>query len=227
MPFFVYVFQFPILSELYDWVMLTGWAAVLLILSVIAFFFVGTFFVRNAWWQYVVLLLMGGLGIWSLVVAYNSYQQWLSLNGRLPEHGVFVGLKVIRTQYLAAIQTCQFQFVLTTSVLIVLIGVAFWQLLRSFLKRPTLKHLVSNRRVRLWVSSIFIVIGLCCLIVGVLLITKLYLPLIYAPQINPFQFNEPTVLELIGLFIVSLGGPLILLLVSATGFADIRLPPGR
>lgn len=105
LPFYVYLFQFLILPELYDWSMLTGWSATLLILSVIAFFSL-RISARSAWWQYLALLFIGGLGLWSFMVAYNEYQQWLYLNSLLPLHGVFVAMKLIRTPYLAAIQTC-------------------------------------------------------------------------------------------------------------------------
>ncbi len=222
LPFYTYLFQFLILPELYIWSILSGWTAILLILSVIAFFFLRTRHAKKAWWQYIVLLLIGSLGVWSLIVAYNGYQQWLNFNAMLPEHGVFLGLKLIRTSYLAAIQRCQLQFALTASVLVLLIGVAGWRFLRVFAGKIDQARQASNGHIRLLTCFTLFVIGFYCLVLGVLLITKLYLPLIYAPQTLPFQFDEPTTLELIGLFTVSLGGPLTLLLLSVTGYMERR-----
>ncbi|HVB20502.1 MAG TPA: hypothetical protein VNG51_00970 [Ktedonobacteraceae bacterium] len=222
LPFYSYLFQFLTLPELYIWSILTGWTAILLILSAIAFFFLRIPHARNAWWRYLVLLLIGGIGLWSFMVAYNGYQQWLNFNAQLPLHGVFLGLKLIRTPYLAAIQTCQLQFALTAGVLVLLIGVAGWQFLCVFTKKTSQARQADNRHVHLLTSYTLFVTGLCCLTLGVLLITKLYLSLIYAPQMLPFPFDEPTTLELIGLYIVSLGGPLILLLLSVTSYVEER-----
>ena len=215
MSFLVFLFQPTILPELYDWIILTCWAAVLLLLAVLAFFLLGTSRTRRAWWQYLALLLLVGIGLWSLVVAYNSYQQWLHFNALLPMHGVYAALLDIRTSYLAVIQICQFQFALLTSILVLLLGVAGWQLLRACTKKAAHTRLEDNRHGHLWMSGALLLIGLCCLALGVFLITKLYYPLIYTPQ--ELQFEEPTTLELIGLFTVSLGGPLILLLLGVTG----------
>ena len=223
LPFYSYLFQFLTLPELYIWSILTGWTAILLILSVIAFFFLRTPHAKNVWWQYPALVLVGGLGLWSFMVAYNGYQQWLNFNILLPLHGVFLGLKLIRTPYLAAIQRCQLQFALTLGVLVLLIGAAGWQFLCVFTKKIGQARQMGNRSVHLLKCFILFVTGLFCLALGVLLITKLYLPLIYAPQMLPFQFDEPTTLELIGLYMVSLGGPLILLLLSVTSYVEQRL----
>jgi hypothetical protein len=223
LPFYSYLFQFLILPELYIWSILTGWTAMLLILSIIAFFFLRTRHAKKEWWHYIALLLIGGPGIWSFIVAYNGYQHWLNFNALLPLHGVFLGLKLIRTPYLAAIQTCQLQFVLTASVLVLLIGAASWQFLCVFTKKVDQARQASNCHTYLLTCFTLFVIGFCCLVLGVLLIMKLYLPLIYAQQSLPFQFDEPTTLELIGLFTVSLGGPLILLLLSVTSYVEARV----
>lgn len=135
----------PLLPELYDWIILTAWAAVLLLLAVLAFFLLGTSRERRAWWQYLALLLIGGLAIWSLAVAYNSYQQWLHFNALMPPHGVYAALKLIGNSYLTAIQVCQYQFALTASILILLLVVVGWQLLRAFTKKATHAQLWNNR----------------------------------------------------------------------------------
>ncbi len=156
-------------------------------------------------------------------MAYNSYQQWLKLNALLPMHGVLVGLKRVRTPYFAAIQTCQFQFALTAIILVVLLCVAIWQLQRAFAGKTLLRRGGSRLRLQLCIDSLFLVIALGCFATGIFLIMQLYLPLIYASQTIPFQFDEPTGLELVGLYTVSLGGPLILLLLSFAGYVEMRL----
>ena len=225
MSFLAFLFQ-PnlILPDLYDWIILAGWAAVLLLFAVLAFFFLGFSRARHIWWQYFALLLIGGLGVWSIVVAYNTYQQWLHFNAQLPLHGHGINLAVsrLRIPYLAAIQTCQIYFTLTASILVLLLGVAGWQLLRAYIKKAAHTRLEANRHEHLWLNGLLLLIGICCLAVGVFLITKLDAP-VYAPQ--DFQFEEPTMLELIGLFTVSLGGPLILLLLGITSMVRQSIVP--
>lgn len=212
-----------LLPELYDWIILTGWAAILLLLAVFAFFLMGISSARRAWLQYLVLLFIGGLGLWSLMVAYNSYQQWLHFNALMPPHGIYAAVKLIRIPYLTAIQVCQYQFALTASMLILLLVVVGWQLLHAFTKKATHAQLWNNRYGYLWISGLLLLIGLCCLACGVFLITKLSYPLIHIPQ--DFQFEEPTTLELIGLFVVTLGGPLILLLQGVIGIVRRSIVP--
>ena len=146
-----------------------------------------------------------------MVVAYTSYQQWLHFNALLPPHGIYAGFYYVRTPYLAALRACQFQFALLASILVLLLGVAGWQLLCTLIKKADQGRLADNHYGYLWMSGAFLLIGLCCLAFGVLLITQ-FNTAFYAPQ--DFQFEELTTLELIGLFTVSLGGPLILLLLG-------------
>lgn len=215
------LFQHVILAELYAWVVLTGWSALLLIFAVISFFLLGISHTRKAWWQYTGLLLMGALGLWSLSVAYNGYQHWLSFNAQLPAHGLNTAFNRMRTPYLIAIQNCQFQFVLVMSLLMLLLCLAGWQIRGALFRRNTPDRLAGSQHIRVWANSIVFLIGLCCLGLSVFLLTKLFLPLVYAPQ--DFQFVEPTVLELIGLFVALLAGPFILLLVSTSNYVNRRI----
>jgi hypothetical protein len=223
MSFLPLFLQNPALPELYDWVILTSWAAVLLLLAVFAFFLLVILRTGRIWWQYLALLLLAGLGFWSLVVAYNGYQQWLHFNALLPAHGVYLAIKLIRNSYLTAIQVCQYQFALTASILVLLLGVAGWQLLHTCTKQAVQIHMENNRHRYLWMSGLLLLMSLCCFACGVFLITKLSYPLIHVPQ--DFQFEEPTTLESIGLYAVSLGGPLILLLLGITGIVRQSITP--
>ena len=219
-PFYIYLFEPLVLIELYNWAVLTGWAAIWLVLAAIAFFLPQTPHTRKAWWQYLALLLAGAIGIWSFVVAYSGYQRWLYLLSQLPQHGVGFALRFYRIPYQAAIQTCQWQFALAASMLVLLIVGAGWRLQRAFTRKLDLAP--GKYYGRLVMSLIPIGIGLCGLAVGIVLIRQLYWPLINDPQMAPFLFNEPTLLELIGLFIVCLGGPLILLLLGLATFVERR-----
>lgn len=221
MPFYPFLFQNHILPELCDWIIFTGWAAVLLLLTVLAFFLPGISRAKSAWWQYLALLLIAGLGVWSIVVAYTGYQQWLHFHTLLRPHGLYAGFYFVRTPYLAVLRACQFQFALLASILIVLLGVAGWQLLRILINKVDRERAVDNHHGYLWMSSVLFVIGFCCLAVGVFLISKLNVPF-YAPQ--DYQFERLTALELIGLFTVSLGGPLILLLPGVTNIVRHMYP---
>lgn len=220
LPFYVYLFQNFIFPELYNWVILTGWTAIWLILTATAFFLLQTPHTRKAWWQYLALLVVGAVGVWTFVVAYNGYQRLLYLYSLLPLHGVYLALKLYRTPYQAAIQSCQWQFALAASVLVLLIVGAGWRLWRAFTRKLDLAPGKYYGRLR--ISLALAAIGLCGLAVGIFLITHLYWHLIYDPQMDPFLFNEPTILELIGLFIVCLGGPLTLLLLSLASFVERR-----
>ena len=119
--------------ELANWIILTGWAAILLLLAVLAFFLLRTSRRKSAWWQYLVLLPIGGVGLWSIVVIYNGYQQWTDFYEQLPAHGRGFVAELLKTQrqYLAATQTCENQFALLAGILVVLLGIAIWQLLRA------------------------------------------------------------------------------------------------
>ncbi len=218
LPSYVYLFQSFILEELYDWVILTGWTAIWLLLATLAFFLLQTPYDRKVWWQNLALLLVGAVGIWTFVVACNGYQRLLYLYSRLPAHGIELGLKVLKIPYQAAIQTCQWQFALAASVLVLLIVGAAWRVRRAF--RIKLDLAPGKYTGRLVMSLFLAAIGLCGLAGGIFLIIKLYLPLINAPQWDPFLFQEPTTLELIGLFTVCLGGPLILLLLGLAGYVE-------
>jgi len=213
MPFLPFLFQPVVFQGLSNWIILTGWAAVLLLLTVLTFFLLETSRGRDTWWQYLALLFIAGLGVWSMVVVYNSYQQMLHFYAQLPLHGFNSAFIHMRTAYLAALRACQFQFALLASILVILLGVAGCQLLRTLTKKVAQARLEDNHHGYLWMSGVVLLIGLCCLAFGVFLITKLDVPF-YAPQ--DFQFEDLTTLELIGLFTVSLGGPLILLLLGVT-----------
>lgn len=218
LPFYVYLFQPNILEELYNWVILTGWTAIWLLLAALAFFLLQTPYDRKVWRQNLALLLVGAVGIWTFVVAYNGYQRLLYLYSRLPQHGVGFAVKLYRIPYQAAIHTCQWQFALAASVLVLLIVGTAWRLRQAFSRKLDLAP--GKYTGRFVMSLAFAAIGLGGLAVGVFLITLLYLPLIYNPQALPYQVNEPTTLELIGLFTVCLGGPLILLLLSLASFVE-------
>ncbi len=222
MPFLSFLFQPVVFQELSNWIILTGWAAVLLLLTVLAFFFLGAARARSAWWQYLALLLIAGLGVWSIIVVYNSYQQMLHFYAHLPLHSFNLVSLHLKTPYLAALRACQFQFALLASILVLLLGVAVWQLLRTITKKADQGRLADNHHGYLWMSGAFLLIGLCCLAFSVLLITQ-FNTTFYAPQ--DFQFEGLTTLELIGLFTVSLGGPLILLLLGITNIVR-HMHPG-
>lgn len=222
MPFSLFLLLNSPFQELGHWIILTGWASVGLLLAVSAFFLLGISRIRRTWWQYFALLCIGGFGIWSLAVDYNSYQQLVHFYAQLPLHGFNSAFLYMRTPYLATLQTCQIYFTLTTGILVLLLGVAGWQLLRTSTKKAAHARLEDNRHRHLWISGFLLLIGICCLTLGVFLITKLDGPF-YAPQ--DFQFENPTTLELIGLFTVSLGGPLILLLQGITGIVRQAIVP--
>lgn len=224
MPFLAFPLQNLILPELYLWIILTGWAAVLLLLTVLAFLFLGTSHARGAWWQYPALLLIAGLGVWSIVVAYTSYQQWLHFNALLPPHGIYAGFYYVKTPYLAVLRACQFQFTLLASMLVLLLGVAGWQLLRTLTKKADRERPVDNHHEYLWMSGGVLLIGLCCLLFSLFLIRNLDTSF-FAPQ--DFQFEGLTTVELIGLFTASLGGPVILLLLGVTNIVRHTHPGYR
>lgn len=214
--------------ELYNWIILTAWAAVLLILGAVAFSLLGISRTRNMWWQYFALVLIGGLGFWSLVIAYNSYHEWLqlkaSLQAVLPQHGVTNAYltHAFGQTYYAAIQTSQLQFALITSALVILLCIAGWQFRRTFTKKAAQTQLMGKYQWGYWKSLFIFTTGLICLLLSIFLIIVFFQPLIRAPQMIPFQFDEPIALELVGFLTVSLGGPLILLLLSAASYRKRR-----
>lgn len=217
MGFFQGFAQWQVLPELFDWAALTGWTAIMLLLCILFFAVFTPLHARKTWWQYLILLLMGGLAVWSIIIAYNSYQAWLNFNAGLPIHGVSAAFNQIRKAYLAAIQTCQFQFILTVSTLVLVLLAAIWQSGYVFARRRR----TSDRHRPLWVSIVLFALGLCSLALGVCLILQLYIPLIYAPQ--DFSFVEPTNLELVGLFVATLSGPLILWLFGVSSLLETHI----
>lgn len=199
-------------SLLSYWIIITSWATILLLLAVLAFFLLGTSRRKSAWWQYLALLLVGGIGLYSIVVVYNGYQQWSYSYTLLPAHGGPVIFQMLQTRpvYLAAIQSCQNQFALLTGILVVLLVIAIWQLLRACNSKNTQTRMKDNRHSSLWTSYILLVISFCCLAFSASLMVKYD---IYYVSVS-FLYTELSTLEFIGLFIVSLGGPLILILLS-------------
>lgn len=222
--FFLLFYGGGFFPELADCIILTGWAIVLLLLIVLAFSLLRTSQRRSARWQYFALLLLVGFGLWSLEVVYNSYQQWSYFYADGPSSANMTYFFYVRTPYLAAIQICQNQFALLASILIVLLVIAGWQLLRACSKGTAYMQITDDRHVPLWTSCVLFVIGLCCLAFGGFLIGQLHLQLIYLPQ-DDYPFNVPMTVELIGLFTVSLGGPLTLLLLSATSIVRQYIVP--
>lgn len=219
-PFYVYLFQPFIFIELYDWVILTGWTAIWLMLAAIAFFLLQTPRTKKAWWQYLALLLVGAVGIWSLVVAYNGYQRWLYLNLRLPAHGGPVIFMLLSQAELATIQSYQWQFAPAASALVFLLGCATWKLQRAFTRKLDLAP--GKYYGRLLMSIVLSIIGLCGLTVGIFLSNIFYSPLTFTLLEYPFPHNVPTLFILISLFTVCPGGPLILLLLSLAAFMERR-----
>lgn len=209
-PFQFLFFDISPFWQLSHWVIITGWAAVLLLLAVLAFFLLGTSRRKNAWWQYLALLLVGGIGLYSIVVVYNGYQQWSYSNTLIPANSDptrFLYFQA-RPAYLAAIQSCQNQFALLTGILVVLLVIAIWQLLRACNSKDMQTRMKDNRHRSLWTSYILLVISFCCLAFNASLMVKYYnVPV-------SFLYEELSAAEFIGLFIVSLGGPLILILLS-------------
>ncbi len=188
LPFYLYLFQPIVFVELYNWIILMGWTAIWLLLTAIAFFWLQTPGTRRTWWQYLALLLMGVVSVWSFVVAYNSYQRLLYLYSLLPAHGGPVIFMVLRQQSLAAIQSSQWQFALAISLLVLLIIGAAWRLQRAFIRKLDLApgKYYGRRAISIFLAAI----GICGLAIGIFLITKLYPPLIYGPQISPYLSSK-------------------------------------
>lgn len=218
-PFYDFLLQPGFFTALYDWVILTGWMAIYLFLAALAFLLTPRR--RKRWWQYLALLPVGALSIWTFVIAYNDYQSWLYLNSRLPEHGGPFIFMLLSQMELATIQSYQWQFALAASVLVFLLGCAAWRLQRAFTRKLDLAP--GKYYGRLVMSIVLSVIGLCGLSVGIFLISIFYSSLAYALQEEyPALSNESILLTLIGLYIVCLGGPLILLFLSLAGLVERR-----
>lgn len=122
---------FPVL---YSWAIITGWCAAFLIASAVALLLTNLVRYRNlGWWTTLFPLFALGVGIWSLVVAFNYYQQWLGITSHSPVHGLIAYEHAVDAIYRADIYRCQIQFAITALLLVLL--VAGWGIFRALKHR--------------------------------------------------------------------------------------------
>lgn len=118
--------------ELHTWSILTIISAGLLILGTSFFLLFDLFRRKSIGWRDSVFLLELIISIWSLLVAFNFYQQWNNIVHHLPMHGVIVYEMAINEKYRAAVQRCQSQFVVTILLIIIFLFITGWRLLPPF-----------------------------------------------------------------------------------------------
>ncbi|HLG61876.1 MAG TPA: hypothetical protein VKY19_08080 [Ktedonosporobacter sp.] len=121
-------FIFP---ELRFWALATAWCAAILIFGVIGCLIMSNVRHSVKGWQTVALLLILAVGGWSLMVAFNGYQQWLDIVHHAPAHGLGFYARIINQSYIVDVQRCQIQFAFTALPLL-WIG---WHLLNLFKQR--------------------------------------------------------------------------------------------
>lgn len=120
---------FPVL---YSWAIITGWCAAILIASAVVLLLVKLVRYRNLrWWTTLFPLFALGVGIWSLVVAFNHYQQWLGITNHSPAHGLIAYEHAVDAMYRTDIYRCQIQFAITALLLVLLVaGWGFFRVLK-------------------------------------------------------------------------------------------------
>jgi hypothetical protein len=107
-----------IFPELHNWALVTGWCAALLIVSAVFFLIAKQIYHEKLHWQLAVFLLIIGIGVWSLIIAIDGYQQWLDIVHHAPVHGLIAYAHAINETYLADVFRCQIQFAVTVVLLV-------------------------------------------------------------------------------------------------------------
>jgi hypothetical protein len=128
-------FSNSIFPELHNWALVTGWCAALLIVSTVFFLIVKRVYHRNLQWQVVIFLIIIGIGIWSLIIALDGYQQWLDIVHHAPAHGLIAYARAINENYVADVFRCQIQFAATAILLVAMLFMLGWEILPHVLHR--------------------------------------------------------------------------------------------
>ncbi len=118
MLFFTHV----IFEDLRNWSEIAGLCAILL-LAVDAFFLMRGLRKRQTWtwWQYAVLLLSLGVGIWSLIVAAMLIRTYLNLIALLPSHSLAGYFSAYDQVHMEGVWTAQRQVAIVVGILIVIV----------------------------------------------------------------------------------------------------------
>lgn len=124
-----------IFPELHNWAFVTGCCAILLIVSAVFFLIIKRVYHRKLHWQAVMFLLSIGIGIWSLIIALDGYQQWLDIVHHAPAHGLIAYARAINENYIADVSRCQIQFAVTAILLVAMLFMLGWEIVSHLLYR--------------------------------------------------------------------------------------------
>ncbi|MDQ2905046.1 MAG: hypothetical protein ABI456_23110 [Ktedonobacteraceae bacterium] len=128
----MFLAQHVIFEGLRTWSYAAGLCALLLLIAggiFLRLLLIG----RQAKWQYAMLLLSVGVGIWALIQAILGLQEFVTLVENAPSHSLGGYPHAHELVYMANIQACQIVVVIACVTFVVLCLVACWPF--SFLKR--------------------------------------------------------------------------------------------
>ncbi len=124
--------QHVIFEDLRTWSYAAGLCALLLLIA--AGIFLRLLLIgRRAKWQYAMLLLSVGVGIWALLQAILGLQEFAALVENAPPHSLGGYSHAHELIYMEGIHACQIAVVIACVTFFVLCLVAWWPF--SFLKR--------------------------------------------------------------------------------------------
>lgn len=123
-----------IFGDLRNWSIFTSISAGLLFAGALVLLLVSLVRRRYAWWQNAAFLLGLAMGAWSLLVAYDAYQQWSAMVQQTPPHAYAVTSIAFADAYRAGIARCQIQCAVNLIAIILILLVACWSAWSS--RRP-------------------------------------------------------------------------------------------
>lgn len=220
---------------LYYWPVLIFWSAGLVIAGGIALLLQSI--VQKAVMQWRALLCCSaiGIGIWSLQVAFSTYQLLLFANAHAPVHTVTLAyLRHMGVLYGPNVSSCQLQFVLLLACIAILLLLEIPSLRRITRVHRQKKHLADllevarDRYVQRWLGITTSCYGLILLAIGGFTGMMLYPPIRYGAMFPPRLALAPPALPiLLGMLIATIGGPLLFILLGIQYFLEGRLLSSR
>ncbi len=236
-----------LLPEFYFWAFLTLWTASLVLFGTIALLVKTIGFSNRPRWLFLFFVLSLGISIWAIVIALPRYQLEAGLWIHAPQHGMSTSyLSRLERTYTADIHVCQIAFFLVLACLLMLWLLeifTFLHAIKAYKRTDTGEQLYNSERDaqqhplnnnthrRRWLSLISLLGGFGFLTVGIVIASSMFLPLTngnflpiihYGSAIDPTLANELILLESVSLFLATIGGPLLFLLLGMMGYLEIR-----
>jgi len=228
----LHAYLFP---YLYYWPVLIFWSAGPVIIGGIALLLQSIVQKAVMQWRTLLYCLAVGLGIWSLQVAFSTYQLLLFANAHAPVHGISPAyLRSMGTLYGSNLASCQLQFILLLACIALLLLLEIPSLRRTIKVRRQEKHLedllekARNQHVQRWLGVATFCYGGSLLAIGGFIGTMLYPPIKYGAMFPPqLALTPPALPTLLGMLIATIGGPLLFLLLGIQYFLERQPPSSR